>query len=159
MGGDVADVAQVAGHSHQQHGGVTHTAGQVDVERVTGLNLLHNILDGLGLGALVHAVGHGDGDKAVRRDPGCGQDLLPEVVQGRNILAAVRRGHAGGIADAGAAEGQDRIGAALLLLLQLIQDCLVGLRAAVGTVFDVWLIGTHKEQKDIAHDLLLTIKG
>ena len=39
MGFDVADIAQVARHGNKQHGGVAHTAGQVDVIRIFRLVL------------------------------------------------------------------------------------------------------------------------
>ena len=82
MGGDVADVAQVARHGNKQHGGVAHTAGQVDVQRIAGLHILYNVVYGGGLGALVHSVGNGNGHKVLQRKICILQDDLGEIFLG-----------------------------------------------------------------------------
>ena len=82
MGFDVADIAQVARHGNKQHGGVAHTAGQVDVQRIAGLHLLYNVVYGGGLGALAHSVGNGNGHKVLRRKICLLQGGLGEIVQG-----------------------------------------------------------------------------
>lgn len=73
MGVDIAEITQVTGYGNQQHGGIAHTAGQIDIQCVTGIYILHNILDGFGLGILVHAVRHRDGEKMIIPNVGGGR--------------------------------------------------------------------------------------